>query len=153
MHQEKVSAIASWLPLTNRKQLQRFLRFANYYRRFIKDFSGTARLRSDLTKKTTDWVWSPAFHTTFEQLKTCCSIAPTLRIYDGAKPALVETDVSDWSASGTLLQENEDGELQPVAYFSGKHSAQACNYDLYDKELLAVIKVVEEWRLELEGSS
>ena len=56
MDQEKVMTIASWLPPTNRKQLQRFLGFANFYRRFIKDFSGTARPLYDLTKKTTDWV-------------------------------------------------------------------------------------------------
>ena len=65
----------------------------------------------------------------------------------------METDGSDWSAGGTLLQEGKDGELQPVAYFSGKHSAQECNYDIYDKELLAVIKALEEWRPEREGSS
>ena len=56
MDQEKVSAIASWLPPTNRKQLQRFFGFANFYRRFIKDFSGIARPLYDLIKKTTDWV-------------------------------------------------------------------------------------------------
>src|SRR4030081_2749236 len=89
----------------------------------------------------------------FERLKTCFSTAPTLRIYNWEKPAVVETDASDWSAGGTLLQEGKDGELQLVAYFNGKHSAQECNYDIYDKELLAVIKALEEWRPELEGSS
>ena len=153
MDPEKVSAIASWLPPTTRKQLQRFLGFANFYRRFIKDFSGTARPLYDLTKKTTDWLWSPACHAVFERLKTCFSMAPSLRIYDWEKPTVVETDASDWSAGGTLLQEGDDGELQPVAYFSAKHSAQECNYDIYDKELLAVIKALEEWRPELEGSS
>jgi hypothetical protein len=123
MDQEKVLAIASWLPPTNRQQLQRFLGFTNIYRRFIKDFVVTVRPLYDLTKKTTEWVWSPACHTAFEQLKTCFSIAPALRIYDWAKSAMVETDASDWSAGGTLLQESEDGELQPVAYFSGKYSA------------------------------
>ena len=123
MDPEKVSTIASWLLPTTRKQLQQFLGFANFYRRFIKDFSGTARPLYDLTKKTTNWVWSPVCHTAFERLKTCFSTASTLRIYDWEKPALVETDASDWSAGGTLLQEGDDGELQPVAYFSAKHSA------------------------------
>lgn len=41
--------------------------------------------------------------------------------------------------------------LKPVAYFSSKHSAQECNYDIHDKDLLSVIKALEEWRLELEG--
>jgi hypothetical protein len=57
---------------------------------------------------------------------------------------VVETDASDWSAGGTLLPESEDGKLQPVAYCSGKHSAQECNYDIYDKELLTVIKALEK---------
>jgi hypothetical protein len=103
MDQEKVSAIASWLPPTNRKQLQCFLGFANFYQRFIKDFSGMARPLYDLTKKTIDWVWSPACHTTFEKLKTYFSIASVLRIYDWEKPAVMETNTSNWSAGGTLL--------------------------------------------------
>jgi hypothetical protein len=65
-------------------------------------------------------------------------------MYDWEKPTVGETVMSDWSAGGTLMQASEDGELQPVAYCSGKYSAQECNYDLYDKELLAVIKAVEE---------
>jgi hypothetical protein len=87
-----------------------------------------------------------------EQLNTYFSIAPMLKIYNWKKPAVVETDVSDWSAGSTLLQESADGELPPVAYYSGKHSAKECNYDIYNKELLMVIKVLEEWRPELKGS-
>jgi hypothetical protein len=103
MDQGMVSTIASWLLPMNREQLQRFLGFANFYRQFIKDFSGTARPLYNLTKKTIAWVWSPVYHITFEQLKTCFSIAPTLRLYDWEKPALVVTDMSDWSAGSTLL--------------------------------------------------
>ena len=66
---------------------------------------------------------------------------------------MVEVDASDWSAGGTLLQEGDDSELNPVAYFLAKHSAAECNYDIYDKELLAIIKALEEWRPELEGTS
>jgi hypothetical protein len=76
-----------------------------------------------------------------------------LRIFDWEKPAVVEVDASDWAAGGTLLQPDTNNELRPVAYFSAKHSAQECNYDIYDKELLAIIKALEEWRPELEGSS
>jgi hypothetical protein len=121
MDPEKVSAIASWLPPTTRRQLQRFLGFANFYRRFIKDFSGVARPLYDLTKKTVDWNWTSRCQAAFEQLKHCFASAPALRIYDWEKPAIVETDASDWSAGGTLLQEDDDGELHPVAYFSAKH--------------------------------
>ncbi|RAL60329.1 hypothetical protein DID88_000105 [Monilinia fructigena] len=47
---------------------------------------------------------------------------------------------------------DSDGLLRPVAYFSAKHSAAECNYEIYDKELLAIIKSMEEWRPELQGS-
>lgn len=73
-------------------------------------------------------------------------------MYDWNKATVVEVDASNWSTGGTLLQYSDEGQLHPVAYFSSKHTAQECNYDIYDKELLAVIKALEEWRPELEGT-
>lgn len=64
----------------------------------------------------------------------------------------MEVDASNWSVGGTLSQYGNDGVLYPVAYFSAKHNAAECNYDIYDKELLAIIKALEEWRPELEGA-
>jgi hypothetical protein len=55
--------------------------------------------------------------------------------------------------SGRVLsQYDEEGTLRPVAFFSKKHSAVECNYEIYDKELLAIICCLEEWRPELEGT-
>ena len=153
MDPEKVKAVAEWDAPTTRRQLQRFLGFANFYRRFIRNFAGEAKPLYELTKRTVDWNWAPQCEEAFQRLKRCFVTAPALRIYDWEKPAVVEVDASDWSAGGTLLQEGDDGELYPVAYFSAKHSAAECNYDIYDKELLAVIKALEEWRPELEGAS
>ena len=51
-----------------------------------------------------------------------------------------------------LYQASEDGKLKPVAFFSAKHSAPECNYEIYDKELLAIVKALEEWRPELQGT-
>jgi hypothetical protein len=153
MDPEKVLAITAWEPPTTRKQLQRFLGFANFYRRFIADFSGITKPLYDLTRKTVDWDWTGECQRAFEQLKRCFSTAPALKIYDWERPTAVETDASDWSSGGTLLQQWDDGEWYPVAYFSAKHSAAECNYDIYDKEPLAIIKALEEWRPELEGAS
>jgi hypothetical protein len=55
-------------------------------------------------------------------------------------------------SSGVLSQYDEEGTLRPVAFFSKKHSAVECNYEIYDKELLAIIRYLEEWRPELEGT-
>ena len=65
---------------------------------------------------------------------------------------MVETDASNWASGGVLSQYDDDGKLKPVAFFSSKHTAPECNYEIYDKELLAIIKALEEWRSELQGT-
>lgn len=152
MDQEKVEAVTHWEAPTSRRQLQRFLGFANFYRRFIAKFSSMAKPLYELTKKTVEWQWEDRHNRAFEALKAAFTTAPVLKIYDWEKPTVVEVDASDWSSGGTLSQMHDDGELYPVAYFSAKHTAAECNYDIYDKELLAVVKALEEWRPELEGA-
>jgi hypothetical protein len=65
------------------------------------------------------------------------------------RKTILETDASDWASGGVLSQIDDEGVLRPVAYFSSKHSAAECNYEIYDKELLAIIKSLEEWQPEL----
>jgi hypothetical protein len=72
--------------------------------------------------------------------------------FDPDKEILVETDASDFVSAGVLSQRDDSGVLRPVAYFSKKHATAECNYEIYDKELLAIIRCFEEWRPELEGS-
>ena len=72
--------------------------------------------------------------------------------FDYEKETIVETDASDNVSAGVLSQYGEDGLLHPVAFFSKKHTAQEINYEIYDKELLAIVRAFEQWRPELEGS-
>ena len=65
---------------------------------------------------------------------------------------ILETDASDFVSARVLSQYNDEGILRPVAFSSKKHSAVECNYEIYDKELLAIIRCLEEWRPELEGT-
>ena len=64
----------------------------------------------------------------------------------------METDASDYVLAGVMSQYDADGILHPVAFFSKKHSPAECNYEIYDKELMAIIRSFEEWRTELELS-
>ena len=66
---------------------------------------------------------------------------------------ILETDSSDFVSAGVLSQYDDSGVLHPVAFFSKKHTATECNYEIYNKELLAIVRCFEEWRLELEGAS
>jgi transposase InsO family protein len=86
-------------------------------------------------------------------LKQAFITAPILAHFDPNRECLVETDASDYVSAGILSQRDDDGVLHPVAYFSKKHSPAECNYEIYDKELMAIVRCFEEWRAELEGSS
>ena len=63
----------------------------------------------------------------------------------------METDSSDYVSGGVLFQKDKNGDLRPVAFFSKTMSPAECNYDIYDKELLAIIRCLEQWRPELES--
>ena len=65
---------------------------------------------------------------------------------------MIETDASDYVSAGIMSQYNDNGVLHPVAYFSQKHLPAECNYEIYDKELIAFIRCFKEWRLELEST-
>ena len=153
MDPEKVLAIESWLPLLSLKDMQKFLGFANFYRRFIKDFSKMTAPLNSLLKKGTGWSWGEAQQQAFEDLKAAFIRAPVLALFDHDRRTVLETDASDWASGGVLSQYGDDGLLRPVAYFSAKHTAAECNYEIYDKELLAIIKCLEEWRPELQGAA
>ena len=64
----------------------------------------------------------------------------------------METDASDYVSAGILSQYGIDGILHPVAYFSKKHLPAECNYEIHDKELMAIVRAFEEWRPNLESA-
>ena len=65
---------------------------------------------------------------------------------------MVKTEVSDYMTAGILFQYDDNGQLKPVVYFSCKMNPAECNYEIYDKKLLAIIKNFEMWRSELENT-
>ena len=106
-----------------------------------------------LVRKDVPFVWTSECQKAFEELKDRFCSAPVLMRFDPEKEILVETDASDYVSAGVLSQRDDEGILRPVAFFSKKHSAAECNYEIYDKELLAIVRAFEEWRPELEGSA
>ena len=78
-------------------------------------------------------------------LKSAFIQSPTLAHFNFTKKSILKTNTSDWVVGGILSQYDDDGVLRPVVYFSSKYSPAECNYEIYDKELLAIIKCLEEW--------
>lgn len=152
MDPSKVSAIINWKTPRNIKEVQSFLGFANFYRRFIADFSRKTAPLTVLSRKNRVFDWTSVAQQAFQELKDAFISAPVLRRFDINKPSTVETDSSDGVTGGILSQPDDHGLLHPVAYFSTRMAPAECNYEIYDKELLAVIRAFEEWRPELEGA-
>ncbi len=154
MDQGKVTAIRE-LPLPSTvKELQRFLGFANFYRRFIKNYSLlTAPLTSLLRGKPKLLSWDSKAHEAVEKLKEAFSTAPILRHPDPQGPFVVEVDASTTGVGAVLSQQSgEPPSLHPCAYFSKKLSPAEVNYDIGNRELLAIKLALEEWRHWLEGA-
>jgi hypothetical protein len=62
---------------------------------------------------------------------------------------ILKADYSEYSIGACFSQINKSGKLKPVAYFSKKLSPAESNYEIHDKELLAIIRAMEEWKREL----
>ena len=152
MDPRKVATIHDWPIPTRLKEVQSFLGFANFYRRFIDRFSTIVQPLISLTRKDVPFVWTAATQHAFDALKQAFMSAPVLVHPDPAKPFQVETDASDFALGAILSQLDDDGTLHPVAYYSRKFSASEINYPVYDKELAAIISAFAEWRPYLAGA-
>jgi hypothetical protein len=150
MDPTKVEAIQSWEQPRCVKDVQSFLGFANFYRRFIRNYSTIAGPMTALTKKDIGpFDFDDAAKAAFIKLKDAFMEAPILAHYNPELQNWIETDASNYVVAGVLSQMHDDGVLRPVAFFSKRMVPAECNYDIYDKELLAVIRAFEEWRPEL----
>ena len=151
MDQKKLLAVLDWSIPENLKNIQSFLNFANFYKRFIRDFSKLTAPLNALAKKDIFFHWGPEQQKAFDSLKAAFTTAPILLHYDPDKQAVVKTDASNYMTAGILFQYDDNCQLKPVVYFFCKMSPAKCNYEIYDKKLLTIIKVFELWRFELEN--
>jgi hypothetical protein len=152
MDPKKVEAIVSWEVPKTVRDVQCFLGFANFYRIFIKYYSQIAAPLTRLTCKD-KLEWGPQAENAFQDLKTAFTTAPILVHPDFAKAFYLETDASDFALGAVLSQMDEDKKLHPVAFYSRKFSAAEINYEIHDKELLAIVDSFQEWRHFLEGAA
>src|SRR5690606_35217683 len=155
MSPKKVETVLQWQPPWSVKDVQSFMGFANFYRRFIKNFSGIAKTITDLTKdandKSKEFVWTKEADKSFELLKRMFTSAPILAHFDPTKQIVIEADASDF-AIGAVLSIVIDKRLHPVAFMSRKLNPAEINYEIYDKEMLAIVAAFELWRHYLEGA-
>ena len=152
MDPAKTHAIDTWESLKSTKDVQSFLGFANFYKRFIKDFAKLAFSLTALTKKDQPFQWTATEESAFQVITKAFSTAPVLQHFDPDKECTVETDAFDYVSAAVLSQPDHEGTLRLVAFMSCQHLPAKCNYEIYDKKLIAIVKAFEEWQPELEES-
>ncbi|XP_073711556.1 flavin-containing monooxygenase 5-like [Misgurnus anguillicaudatus] len=145
MDPEKVKAVVDWPSQESHKALQIFLGFANFYRRFIRNFSQLAAPLTALTSPSLTFGWSDATESAFATLKSCFVSAPILVTPDRSRQFIVEVDASEVGVGAVLSQRaSSDERVHPCAYFSHRLSPAEDNYDIGNRELLAVKLALEE---------
>ncbi|KAI2644754.1 Transposon Tf2-6 polyprotein [Labeo rohita] len=154
MDEKKVNAVLKWPRPSTFKELQRFLGFANFYRRFIRHFSSVAApLTAMVRKGASRLAWSQPALQAFDDLCQRFTTAPILLHPDPDRPFIVEVDASSTGVGAVLSQRHgEPAKMFPCAYFSHKLSPAERNYDVGNRELLAIKLALEEWRHWLEGA-
>lgn len=159
MDPARVATVREWPLPQSVREVQVFLGFANFYRRFIEGYSRVAGPITNLLKtagleKGRPFQMTPEAGDAFEVLKTRFTTAPMLRHYEPELSTQIETDASGYAASGILSQLFGAGpaaKWHPVAFFSKKFSPVEHRYDTHDKELLAIVLAMGHWGQYLRG--
>jgi len=151
MSDRKVKSVQNWAHPRSVKEVQIFIGFANFYRRFIKDFSKVCKpITETLKGNPKDFHWGREQEEAFEELKTRFTTASILSHFYPGRRTVVETDGSDF-ALGCVLSQYQGRRLHPVAFHSPKLNSAERNYEIHDKELLAIMEAIKEWKRYLWG--
>lgn len=163
MDTRRVATIQEWPEPKSFKDVQVFLGFANFYRRFIRHYSKIVAPLTALTKgavrgkKPGPIAWDAPEAHAFCQVKEAFASAPLLRHYEPSAKIRMETDASKFAISAIVSQLLPEGDApaqwHPIAFWSRKLIAAELNYETHDSELLAIVEGFKEFRHYLEGAS
>lgn len=154
MDPAKVDSVTSWPTPKSPHDVRMFLGLANFYRRFISGFSKVAAPLMRLLKKESlarRFRWVEEAQSAFDLLRQAFTSAPILRHYDPSLPLVLEADASNYALGAVVSQRGPDGILHPVVYHSRKFNKAELNYEIYDKEMLAIVDSLEHDRHLFEG--
>ena len=149
MNSEKMKIIVNWIISINLKEIQGFVKFANFYRRFIKNFSKVIRFLMKLTRKNQFFVGNEACSKVFQEFKNRVVFVFILRHFNSKKQAVLKINSSDWMIDEMLSQHDDDEVLHLMIFYNKSLNLVEINYHIYDKKLLIIIRCFEHWRSEL----
>src|SRR5258708_281412 len=149
----KVQGVTDWPQPAKVKDVQSFIGFMNFYQRFICDFSEIAHPLHVLTRKLKDWSWGAAKQQAFDALKSAITSTPMLTFPSKSGPFHLECNASNFAMGAVLPQQQEDRLFHLIGFMSKSFSDTERNYQIHDKEMLAIMHALEEGRHFLKGSN
>lgn len=152
MSADKVKAIFDWPVPQKVKDVQSFLGFANFYCRFIFNYSDIVVPMTCLTRKGVPWVWTASCQEASKNVKIHFTSAPILAHWEPNLPLIVETDASDYVLAAIFSIQHKDGKIYPVAFLLQTFQSIELNYNTHDKEFLTIFEAFKAWCHSLEGS-
>lgn len=164
MDPSRVQTIKEWPEPECIFDVQQFVGFANFYRRFIGAYSkiigplnalvrGPDSQKKGRNKRKADFTFTDEARKAFEEIKEIFQKAPMLAHFDPLLKSMVESDASGRAVGGICSQKQQNGEWKPIAFFSRKMQPAEMNYEVGDQEMLAIVECFKEWRHYLEGSA
>ena len=153
MTDDKTNAIVQWPQPKGTRDVRRFLGLCNFYRQFIPHMSTIAAPLHALTGKL-PWTWGQDQQTAFTELKSHFrkDAQKVLAIPNHEDPFFVETDASDVATGGVLYQKTRTNLFQPCAFISQSLLPAEQRYEIFDRELLAVVRAFQNWQHYLQHS-
>ena len=136
---EKVKQIQEWPRPRNEKQLLGYLRYASYYRKFIRGFAYIADPLNKLVQKYHSFQWTVECEDAFKAMAKAFLEVVTLLYPNISKPFIVETDANDVGIGAVLSQLNKSNVEQPLAYYSRSLTKPERKYAVTRKEMLALL--------------
>ena len=147
---DKVSKVHSFPTPRTTKDVRSFTGLAQFYRKFIKNFSKIARPLFELQQKDADFIWTDECEEAFNKLKKALTEDVILQYPDYSKEFHLETDASAFSLGSTLSQYDKNNDLRPVAFGGRSLNIHEQNYSATQRELLGVVFAIESYRHYLE---
>jgi len=150
INSRKVDVIRSWEVLRSLTHVQIFIDFCNFYRWFIKNFSKIVRFMIKQTRKDHLFKWTEICQMIFEELKQQMTTVFILKHFDSIREAILKTNFSNYVNDEVLSQYDDKDILHSVIFYNKNMIFAECNYKIYDKKLLIIIRCLKHWRSELK---
>ena len=147
----KIEKVANWPTPTSTREVQQFLGFASYYRRFIRDFAQIAKPLHRLTERGSSFRWNDDCQVAFDTLRKLLTSAPVLAYPDFDCKFILDMDASDSGIGAVLSQINSEGHECVIAYGSRLLTKAERNYCVPQRKLLAVVVFTSQFRFYLLG--